>query len=400
MGLDWQQETSDWLVQESLKGTYADALIQGLCERMIGKGGVPLVRVHVACGYLHPLFQSLVLSWSRDEGLRRDRFSYAGNTTQAWQESPLRAVLSEQRPSIRARLEKGEGVEEFPVLKEFQERGFTDYYVVRQAFRVPVADALNEMDGCILSFSSDQPGGFSDDCIRAINRLFPRFSMAMKTLMREITAQNVASTYLGNQAGELVLRGRIRRGDADEIQAAVWFSDMRNSTASADKMDPRLFLDRMNRYFECTAGAVLDHGGEVLRFIGDAVLAIFPINGPGGAERAGRMAISATRDAVRRLEKINTNPPADDPDPIEFGLGLHVGTVLYGNIGVAERLEFSVIGPTANEAARLEDLSKSLKRTVIASSAFAITVNAQWEAMGTHRLRGVSDPQLVYALKL
>ena len=399
MGADWQQETSDWLVQESLRGTRPDALMQGLCERLLD-AGVPVVRVHVACGFLHPLFQSFAVSWNRDSGLMRDRFSYDGATTKAWEESPLKAVMNEDRPFIRAKLETGQGINEFPVLKEFKERGQTDYYLMRQAFRLPVNEALSEMDGCIMSFSSDRKGGFSDACIEAIDRLFPRFAMAMKTLTREITAQNLASTYLGNQAGERVLRGHIRRGDADAIRAAVWFSDMRGSTSAADRMDPHLFLDRVNRYFECTAGAVLDHGGEVLRFIGDAVLAIFPINGPGGAERAGRMALSAARDAIRRLDEVNANPPKTDPDPILFGLGLHVGEVLYGNIGVPERLEFSVIGPTANEAARLEDLSKTLERTVIASGAFTSTVHASWEAMGSHRLRGVSDPQAIYALRL
>ncbi len=172
---------------------------------------------------------------------------------------------------------------------------------------------------------------------------------------------------------------------------------MRGSTALADQMPAADFLVRLNRYFDCTAGAVLDHGGEVLRFIGDAVLAIFPISGPGGAERATRMAIAAARDAIRRVERANNEPrDADDP-PLDFGLGLHLGDVLYGNIGVQERLEFSVVGHTANEVARLQDLSKTLNRTVIASNAFSSHVQTEWEPMGSHSLRGVSEPQQVYA---
>jgi adenylate cyclase len=397
---DWLQKTSDWLVTESLKGTRADRLMKRLCEQMV-EGGIPLMRGAIVCGQLHPLFRAFAVTWNREEGLVRDRFSYdsAGNN-EAWLMSPLKAVTSISRPEIRARLYLGEGVNEFPVLKEFKDRGYTDYLCIRSSFSLPEETALAKMDGCIATFTADAPGGFTDEHIAAIKRLFPRFAMALKTYVRETTAQNLASTYLGSHAGDRVLNGHMQRGDCELIRAAVWFSDMRGSTATADWMKPELFMERLNRYFECTTGSVMDHGGEVLRFIGDAVLAIFPINGPGGAERAGRMAVAAARDAVRRMDRMNENPPENDTDPIRFGLGLHVGEVLYGNIGVAERLEFSVIGATANESARLQDLTKTLDRQIVASDAFTALVSADWEAMGSHRLRGVSEPQPVYALTL
>ena len=398
---DWVQEASDWLVDETLRGTRADRLVRGLCEKM-AEGGVPLVRVQIACGLLHPLFKAFSICWNRDEGLVRDRFAYSSPTSEAWLVSPLKAVLQPGEESeIRARLKLGEGINQFPVLKEFKDRGYTDYYCTRKAFTWPEENAFASMDGCIASFATDAPEGFTERCIATIRRLFPRLAVAMKTLVREGTAQNLASTYLGSQAGERVLNGRIRRGEYDKIQAVVWYSDMRQSTELADRMPPELFIERLNRYFECTAGAVLDHGGEVLRFIGDAVLAIFPINGPGGAERASRMAVAAARDAFRHVERINENLPEDDPVPIRFGLGLHVGDVMFGNIGVPERLEFSVIGACANETARLEDLTKTLDRPVLASDAFSNLVdNADWDPMGSHRLRGVSEPQPIYALVL
>lgn len=397
MSKDWIQETSDWLVEQTLMGTRADRVMKRFCEDLVA-GGVPLVRGHIASGQLHPLFRAFSVSWNRDSGIIRDRFSYEGSSSEAWQASPLRAVLNLERTEIRARLHLGEGVDEFPVLREFRERGFTDYLCVRVGFSSPEDRALSNMDGCIATFASDAPDGFSDNCIATIRRLFPRLAVAIKTIVREQAAQNLASTYLGPQAGEQVLRGRIHRGEHENITAAVWFSDMRGSTATADRMEPTVFLRRLNRYFESTAGSVLDHGGEVLRFIGDAVLAIFPISGPGGYERAGRMALSAARDAVARMERINAAAPEDDPTPIEFGLGLHVGDILFGNIGVPERLEFSVIGAAANETARLEDLSKALGRTIIASDAFVAIADANWEAMGSHKLRGVTEPQPVYAL--
>ncbi|MEQ8441760.1 MAG: adenylate/guanylate cyclase domain-containing protein [Alphaproteobacteria bacterium] len=394
---DWVQETSDWLIKESLSGTRADRLMRGFCDALV-RGGVPLVRGHIASGQLHPLFRAFSVTWNRDEGIIRDRFSYDGATSEAWNASPLKAVLTTERPEIRARLSEGEGVDEFPVLTDFRNRGFTDYYCTRVAFTVPEEEALKNMEGCIITFASDAPGGFSDPCIGAIKRLFPRLAAAIKMVTREATAQNLASTYLGSQAGDRVLKGQIRRGDYDRIRAAVWYCDMRGSTRTADTMQPEIFLGRLNRYFGATAGSVLDHGGEVLRFIGDAVLAIFPINGPGGAERAGRMALAAAKDAVLRLQALNADPPDEDPEPIEFGLGLHVGDILFGNIGVPERLEFSVIGAVANETARLEDLTKQLDRTILASDGFVANTSGNWEAMGSFRLRGVAEPQPVYAL--
>lgn len=394
---DWKQETSDWLVEETLRGTRADRVMKHFCEALAANG-VPLVRGHIAAGQLHPLFRSFSVSWNRDSGIIRDRFSYEGSTTEAWEQSPLKAILSSDLEEIRARLHLGEGVNRYPVLKDFKERGYTDYLCLRTAFSSPIEEALARMDGCIASFASDAEGGFSDNCIDTIKRLFPRLAVAIKTIVREGTAQNLASTYLGSQAGERVLRGRIRRGDMEQIPAAVWYSDMRDSTPLADTLPPQVFLNRLNRYFEATAGSILDHGGEVLRFIGDAVLAIFPINGPGGAERAGRMAVSSARAAVARMAEMNETPPEDDPTPIAFGLGLHMGDIMYGNIGVPERLEFSVCGPTANEVARLEGLTKTLDRTVLASDAFVAITQAKWTAMGSHKLRGVSEPQPVYAL--
>jgi len=394
---DWVQETSNWLVEQTLVGTPADRMLKGFCERLV-EGGIPLVRGHIACGYLHPMFRAFSVTWNREEGIVRDRFSFQSATNDAWLRSPLKAVTVSETNELRFRIRDGEGVEEFPVLAEFKDRGYKDYVAIVRPFSAPAAQALSRMDGCISSWVTDAEVGLSDRCLVALRRLFPRLAVALKTIVREQTAHNIASAYLGNHAGDRVLRGSFRRGDGETIQAAIWFSDMRGSTAIADIMEPKLFLNRLNRYFECTAGSVLDHGGEVLRFIGDAVLAIFPIYGPGGAEKAARVAISAAREARRRADLLNEEPPQDDPTPIEFGLGLHIGEVLYGNIGVPERLEFSVIGRAANESARLQELTKQLDTNIIASDAFvSLTPGPNWRSLGSHSLRGVSEPQPIWA---
>ena len=195
-----------------------------------------------------------------------------------------------------------------------------------------------------------------------------------------------------------MLNGQIRRGDGEMIHAVIWYSDMRDSTRLADGMAAEDFLRTVNSYFECTAGAVLANGGEVLRFIGDAVLAIFPIR-DGDSQSACERAMAAARDAEARLGVVNDERARHDLEALDYGLGLHVGDVMFGNIGVPERLEFSVIGPAANEVARIEGLTKTLGRRTLASAEFARSVPRYWESAGSHALKGVGAPLEVVVLK-
>ena len=299
---------SDWIIESSLNGIGADRLIKGFCERL-NEGGLPLDRCSVAMSFLHPMFQAFSVNWSTDQGVQRNRFPHAGAQTDAWNRSPFKAMLDSNEREIRVRIKDGEGLNRFGVVGDLKERGFTDYYTTITAFTWPQSKARSYLDGSMSSWSTKHPDGFSETHIDALRRLIPRLGLGLKIYAREATTHNVVSAYLGNHAGSRVLDGQFKLGDGDEINAAIWFSDLRGSTEAADRMPAELFLIRLNRYFQCTAGAVMDHGGEVLRFIGDAVLAIFPISGPGGGERAARMAISAARDAIRRIEEENRNPP-------------------------------------------------------------------------------------------
>ena len=182
------------------------------------------------------------------------------------------------------------------------------------------------------------------------------------------------------------------------VHAVIWYSDMRDSTRLADGMAADKFLKTVNSYFECTAGAVLAQGGEVLRFIGDAVLAIFPIR-DGDPQSACELAITAAREAETRLHALNEERVHDNLQPLDYGLGLHIGDVMFGNIGIPERLEFSVVGPAANEVARIESLTKTLGHRVLASTEFARCASHYWESLGEHSLEGVSAPIEVLAMK-
>ena len=250
----------------------------------------------------------------------------------------------------------------------------------------------------IASWLTDCEAGFSDRDIAALMRIQKRLAVACKVNIKEQVAHNVLDAYLGRNAGERVLRGQIKLGDGEEINAVIWFSDLRGSTPLADSMTKSEFLGVLNDYFEVTAGAVIANGGEVLRFIGDAVLATFPIDDTDqSAERAAHAATDALREANSRLEATNARREGDGEASISFGAGLHVGEVLYGNIGVPERVEFSVIGAAANEAARIESLTKQLGRHVLASRAFVDLHPEPWNSVGLHALRGVGEEVELFA---
>ena len=395
---DWEaaiQSVSDWLIGRALGDTGIEDLFAGLCERL-AEAGLPLWRAHVAASTLHPLFSAKARTWRRDGGLVSASFRRGEPDLENWLKSPHYHMLQTGLHELRRRLEGANAELDFPVLEEFRNEGATDYL----AFVTPFGerpDALARRDGMTTSWATDQAGGFTDGQVATLKRLEPRLGVAIKMRVREETAVNVVSAYLGTIAGKRVLDGHIQRGDGEILHAAIWFSDLRGSTAMADSLPAAEFLGVLNAYFECTVGAVLDHGGEVLRFIGDAVLAIFPIDGPGGGERATRMALAAAIDAEGRMARVNAERAEGGLPGLDFGLGLHVGELMFGNIGVPERVEFSVIGPAANEVARLEGLTKELERRVVMSAAFARLLPMECEALGRHSLRGVSAEQEVFA---
>ena len=218
------------------------------------------------------------------------------------------------------------------------------------------------------------PVGFSERDVQALTRIQTRLAVTCKMTIKEQLARNVLSAYLGPGAGRQVLNGRIKRGDGEQIHAVIWFSDLRKSTELAESMPLDAFLGVLNDFFEAVAGSVLDHGGEVLRFIGDAALAIFPITDipqdcdppscpctPGACEQA----LAAARDAVARMKALNARREDSGQDALGFGIALHVGDVMFGNIGTPGRVEFSVTGPAANMAARIESMCKTLGRPLV-----------------------------------
>ncbi|NQW02225.1 MAG: adenylate/guanylate cyclase domain-containing protein [Rhodospirillales bacterium] len=390
------QAISDWLIEGALAEIDLEAQFMELCTRLTA-AGIPLMRGHLATRALHPMFVAGTATWERSGGRDIARILPEDDDGEAWRASPLYHLLQSGSLEASYDLRHDGAWQKIPLLTELQGRGATAYFAQVVLFGQP-EQARRRQDGCILSWASDHPDGFADTQTNTLRWLGSRFGVVAKLHRREQTALNVVSAYLGADAGQRVLDGQIKLGDGEMIPAVIWYCDLRGSTALAENLSNGAFLELLNTYFQCTAGAVLDHGGDVLRFIGDAVLAIFHVDGVDGYSRAAQVAIAAARDAERRLAVVNQQRQAAGDPPVEFGLGLHTGDLMFGNIGIPARVEFSVIGRAANEVARLEGLTKALGHRVLVSQAFADLLPLNWQSVGTHSVAGVKNAMPVFAM--
>ncbi len=378
---------ASWLMAGALGATTLEDLLSGCCEQLYA-AGIPIARAHITFPTLHPLYASISLTWLRGSGIERNEHSHVetdGDYPEQFLQSPIFYMLKHRLPFLRRPLVGDDALLDFPFLEELRLEGITDYFAYLIEF------GGGDMDGMIGSWAVDNENGLSNAHIRSLQRIQYRLGVACKMRLRDQIAENVVSTYMGRNAGLRVLNGQIRRGDGETIHAAFWYSDLRGSTELAETLAPDAFISLLNTYFEAAAGAVLENDGEVLSFIGDAVLAVFPFESDGsGAKKACLHAYQAQGLAHERLVQINTARQSNGQDPLRFGTALHLGQAVFGNIGVAERLSFTVIGATVNEVSRLEDLTKVLGEDVLATDAFAKMVDVPWRSLGAHILRGTT----------
>src|ERR1700728_413042 len=370
----------EWLAEQALLDTEPVGLFGELCQRLRGVG-TPILRGQVAFRVLHPLYDAAILNWNAERGVVADFFRPEESGQEQFLRSPIDHALTHRLPVLRRRLTGETALIDFAVFDEFRALGGTDYVVFLVGF-----DAAKQ-NGIICSWLGDRETGFTDGEIAQLERITRELGIALKSKFERSVAQNVAHAYLGKRAGQAVLNGSIRRGDGKKITAALWFSDLRRSTEFADQLSAEAFLHLLGRYFEMTAAAVLDHGGEVVSLIGDAVLGLFRFEG--APAEACRRALAAASEARRRL---NTSQPVANNAAFDFGISLHVGQLIYGNVGVPERLQFTLVGSAVNEVVRVQDLTKSLGHPLLATGSFARAATGVWQPLGEHRLRGLETP--------
>ena len=376
----------EWLSGQALHDTEPGALYGELCQRLRGVG-LPILRGQVAFRILHPLYDASIVSWDAGRGAVVELYKPDnGAERERFMRSPYGHVLAQRLPILRRRLTGETALLDFETLEEMRALGGTDYVLFVVGFD-PAAQ-----NGILCSWLGDRPTGFTDGEIAELQRVTRELAIALKSKIERSVAQNVAHAYLGKRAGQAVLNGLIRRGDGEKITAALWYSDLRQSTALADRLSAEAFLSLLGRYFEMTAAAVLDHGGEVVSLVGDAVLGLFRVEGT-PQEACGR-ALAAAHDARRRLGASRGSAA----EPIDFGISLHLGQVIYGNVGVPERLQFTLVGAAVNEVVRVQDLTKQLGHPLLATAPFARAVAGAWHPLGEHALRGFESPMPILTL--
>lgn len=376
----------DWLAGGAVSGPNSEDVLAQLCERMV-ECGVPLWRVAVFVTTLHPDVMGRRFLWQVDSGVTTSNALFAILETDDYRQSPFTTVYATRAP-LRRRLADSNCPLDFAVLKDLKAEGATDY----------AAFPLTFTDGSIhvSTWSTRQPGGFTPKQFADLEAVILPLARVAEIRALRRTAGNLIDTYVGHQTGERIMAGKIRRGYVEAIRAAIWLSDMRGFTALSERAPPQTVIDVLNRYFGCQVPPILEHGGEVMKFMGDGLLAIFPIANDADADEVCRKTLACARDFRKRIAELPA--PGEGETAIRFGLALHIGEVMYGNIGGGNRLDFTCIGPAVNLAARLEKVASKLGETVVASADFARRRPDDFRRLGEHAVAGFAAPQTVFGL--
>ncbi len=390
---------ASWLAGVGLKGGAETALIEGFCKRAVA-AGLPLARVVVFIDTLHPIHEGRAFRWEREKP--ETTVTEYGRTTEGeaaerWRANPYFRMLQDEESLRRWRI-KAEGDVEFPIFSEYREASVTDFVAVINRFSAD--GVIGEMDCFYAGWMTDNPEGFADDDISALERLTPFLGLAIKSASLARIAETLVETYLGRDAGRRVLHGRIARGVADRIKTVLWFSDLRNYTRISDNAPPEQIIPLLNDYADAIVTAIHQHSGDVLKLIGDGVLAIFPAE---DRARACAAALDAAQEARAAVAALNARRSAEGLPATDMYLGLHLGVVFYGNIGSTERLDFTVVGPAVNEVARIAAMCRSVDQPILLSSAFAASVaedRSRLASVGRFALRGVGKPQDLFTLDM
>jgi len=377
-------ELSKWLISDARFLPGNPEVLTEFCDR-VAAAGMPIERVSLHQRAFHPQYRGVSRIWRPGQALEEKFLDHGIEKTATYLESPVRLVV-EERQSLNWHLD-GNHMLPFPVLDELREQGFTHYVMEPLVYAVGIVNAF--------AWATKRPGGFTAGEMQFIRDILPAYAAVteLKALRRFISG--VLTTYVGAEAGKLVLDGQVRRGDVHEITAALMLVDLRDFTLMSDRLSPRAVIRMLNSYFDCVMPPVQAHGGEVVEIMGDGVLAIFQQSADRTAAEACGSALAAANAGLTALAERNQRHPAT---PLNAGIALHYGKVSYGNIGSGDRLDFTVIGPDVNMTARIERFCRELDRSLIMSEAFADTLNRPMWEIGHFELRGFAKMQRLFEL--
>jgi len=376
-----------WLIAEGRVQRGADALLAALCRRLV-EHGLPLFRASVHLQTLHPLLRARSFVWTRASGgVAVADHSHDTVDAPGYLRSPLRAIFN-GAGALRCRLDATPPQLDYPIAVDLKRAGATDYVVMPLRFS----------DGTIngVTWAADRPGGFTAAELAGLDALLPGIALLLEVAMVRTIAVTVLETYIGHDAARHVLAGEITRGRGHTLHAALWYCDMRNFTQLSEALPRDALIGLLDGYFDCMAKPVQAAGGEILKFLGDGMLAVFPCGtGPEACDAVERALAAATQ----ALDALAARNAAADGPKIETGIALHIGDVMYGNIGAADRLDFTVIGPAVNRVARVEDVCRVTRLALLTTAEFAAASQDDLVSAGRYALRGFDAPQELFTLR-
>lgn len=384
---DSDSDVVHWLTNGTRDERFIDNILAELCVRL-QRAGIPLKRATLHLLIYHPQWLGARIVWA--EGMREaeiGRVDYDVRERSEYIGSPVEEI-QHGAAEVRENLERDPSLgRKHAVYDEMRAKGLTDYVAW------PLHHTLGKRH--IVTFATDRPGGFEDAHIAAFLKLLPILALVSEIRMKNRLARTLLETYVGSHAGELILAGATRRGSGTTVRAAIMICDLRDFTRISDNWPRDDVIDLLNGYFDAMSEPIARHGGEILKFIGDGMLAIFPLSQP----TAGANLLHAVAEARQAMVVLNEKHSEAGRAPLNYGIGVHVGDVMYGNIGSRTRLDFTVIGPAVNMASRLETLTKQLGRRVLLSRAFADLVESDFdlERLGEYPVRGFADPIELFA---
>jgi adenylate cyclase len=397
-----------WAVGEGLRGADAASLFDGLCQRL-ADAGVPLWRAFAGMRTLHPQWGGYGYTWLRHlNAIQPSQFERGDEYEQVILRGPIGHLVREAEASagggdpwrnLRRRLAGPEAQVDLPLLDQLAAAGATDYFA--EICRFGNTDDASRGTGIGYSFATDRSGGFGDDDLLLLKAVLPVVSLAMMTHAGHTIASGLLQAYLGADAGRRVHAGAVERGSVESIRAVLWYADMRAFTAMVDATPGAAVIELVDEVFETLTASLRPRGGEVLKFLGDGMLAIFPFE-DATRQRVCRQALDAAAEAMRAIDRLNAFRSEASKPAAGVDLALHLGEVLYGNVGAVDRLDFTVMGPAVNEVSRIETLCEPLGRQVLVSADLAAVVGKDHRLvpLGCHALRGVREPRNIYGLEL
>lgn len=386
-------DIEQWLLREAAREPEMLLLFESFAWRMVA-AGLPLDRASVHIGTLHPQLTGFAWNWLINDGLCDEiKVTAATNASDSYRRSALFRVL-EFGETTRLKTRDRAAQAQFPMMMELADQGLSEYIAMPMSGAGVYHNAM--------TVATKHEAGFSEAEFATIRRMLDLFALHVERHIERRIGHNALNAYLGETAAAKVLQGSIKRGAGEPMRAIIWVSDLRGFTDLSGRLTDANMIALLNAYFECLAGAVLKAGGEVLKFMGDGLLAVFPIEGADGAKAAANAAVAAAQDALAGLDKLNATAPAPLDTfggwmPLRTGIALHEGDVFFGNIGAPERLDFTVIGSAVNEASRVEALQKTLGRSLLITQAAARHLDCALDDLGEHALRGVEAPVRIFS---